>query len=68
MHSVTNLDYPFFVADCLAAASTCDGSYSGIAVQLQQGDCADAADVLQLFSLCILLNLCQDGCRCGWWH
>ena len=67
MHSVTNLNYPFFVADCLAAASTCDGSYSGIAVQLQQGDCADAADVLQMFS-CILSNPRQDGYRCGWWH
>ena len=36
MHSVTNLDYPFFVADCLAAASTCDGLYSGIVVQLHR--------------------------------
>ena len=29
-------------------------TYSGIAVQLQQGDCTDAADVLQVFSLCVL--------------
>ena len=52
------LDYLYFIADPLAAASTCDGLYSGIAVQLQQGDCMDAADVLQVFSLCILSNSC----------
>ena len=68
MHSVTKLDYLYYIADCLTAASTCDGSYSGIVVQLQQGDCMDAADVLQVFSLCILSNSSRDGYRCGWWH
>ena len=52
------LDYLYFIADPLAAASTCDGSFSSISVQLQQGDCTDAADVLQVFLLCILLNFC----------
>ena len=48
------LVYLYFIAGSHAAANTCDGSYSGIAVQLQQGDCTDAADVLQVSSLCIL--------------
>ena len=48
------LDYLHSIAGHLMAASTCDGLYSGIAVQLQQGDFTDAADVLQVFSLCIL--------------
>ena len=68
MRSVTNLVYFLFIADYFTAASTCDGLYSGIAVQLQQGDCTDADEVLQMFSLCILSNSCQDSYRCGWWH
>ena len=46
--------YLYFIAGSQAAANTSDDSYSGIAVQVQQGDCADAADVLQVSSLCIL--------------
>ena len=54
MHHFTNMLYRSLFAVCFVVACICDRLYSGLVVQLQQGDCTDAADVLKVFSLCIL--------------
>ena len=65
MHYVSNQVYLFFIAVYSTAVSVCDGLYSSTTVQLQQGDCTDAAEVLRVVPLCVLSSSYQDGYRCG---